>query len=97
MFPGEELDNVPEKQEGWEQILSIPVEQSRTNCWRLKTEQNGKYPDDNETSSILPNFVQVDSSSSSGIKDNQTTDPDQNVCGHLKKDVSCYNVGHQVR
>ena len=35
--------------------------------------------------------VQVDSSSSSasGIKNNHTTDPDQNVCGHLKKEVSC--------
>ena len=46
----------------------------------------------------LQHSVQVDSTTgSSGTKDNQTTDPDKNVCGHLKKDVSCYNVGHQVR
>ena len=87
MFPGEELDNVPEKQQGWEPIRNITVEQSRTNRWRLKTEQNGKYPDFNERSS-LQHFVQVDTSSS-GIMDNQTTDPDQNVCGHVKKEVSC--------
>ena len=37
----------------------------------------------------LQQFVQVDGSSS-GIKDNQTTtDSDLNVCGHLKKEVSC--------
>ena len=36
----------------------------------------------------LQHFLQVDSSSS-GIMDNQTIDPDQNVCGHLKKEVSC--------
>ena len=38
----------------------------------------------------LQDFVQVDTSSS-GIMDNQTTDPDQNVCGHIKKEVSCGN------
>ena len=45
----------------------------------------------------LQHFVQVDTStSSSGIKDNQTTDPDQNVCGHLKKEVSSERISHQV-
>ena len=37
----------------------------------------------------LQHFVQVDTSSSSGIMDNQTNDHDQNVCGHLKKEVNC--------